>query len=679
MHGRKVGEDVEFTPRLIQILFLLLNAKSPISAGKLAEQLQISKRTIFRELNYVDASLGKYGLKLERKSGIGFELTGDLQKKQELLEELKNSDHFDPRNREERQKKLMLSIMQEDRLQKLFYYADMLKVSEPTVSKDLEVIEEWFQRQNIMLLRKAGFGVGLVYREEDFRKALLAYASQYQDRSFLKCVYNKIQELIKELGNDIVNKLTNNSVKNFTLYTAISIQRIQNKKYLADDMTTYEVGYPQNYEFICTLAKAMEEEFEIIIPKEEIYGLYVFLQGCKYQYIQREGECIYIGNEQINIKNMVYEMSNVFDPKVAYELKDDVDFMEGMIAHLQPTITRLVHGIPIKNPLLQQIKDSYPEVFVRAKKASEVMNRILSCRTPEDEIGFLALHFGGAMMRLDAKKKSRKIVNIGVVCSNGIGISMLLSSKLRHHFGDLIQVSVVETRNISNAQVDFLVSIFPIETELENICVDPMMLEKDLKVISERIEFYAWREKKESKQMKKDQDHSVYEATLIVNEINSIVKEFRFERMSCQITFLDALREISGYFTEDHEQQEEIYKDLSEREALSTQVIEEFELVFFHARTTAVEESKFIIVLPDDEFFKDPYFKKAKVMIVMLIPKEDPRATLAVSSISTEIFEDEELLEQIKSGEEEIVFEKVKDILEQYFDEYLRMMYEEKQ
>ncbi len=111
---------MEFTPRLMQILFLLLNADKPIPAAKLAEQLQISKRTIFRELDHIDSSLEKCGLKLERKSRTGFELTGDLQDKQRLLTELQKSDHFDPRNREERQQKLILAMMQEDELQNYF-------------------------------------------------------------------------------------------------------------------------------------------------------------------------------------------------------------------------------------------------------------------------------------------------------------------------------------------------------------------------------------------------------------------------------------------------------------------------------------------------------------------------------------------------------------------------------
>ncbi len=665
---------MEFTPRLMQILFLLLNADQPIPAAKLADQLQISKRTIFRELDHIDSSLEKYGLKLERKSRTGFELMGEIKDKQKLLDELQKSDHFDPRNREERHQKLILTMMQEDELQKLFYYADLLQVSEPTVSKDLEILEEWFQRQNILLLRRAGFGVGLVYKEEDYRKALLAYASKYQDQSFVdQKIYDKICYFVKSTGKDIIDKLTGYSVKNFLLYITISVERIKKHKYISDIERSGEIQHPKNYEFIHNLATIIEKEFRIFIGKNEVYALYIFLQGCKYQYIQREGEYISIGRQQINIKDMIYEMANAFDSATAYELKDDADFMEGMIAHLQPTITRLIHRIPIKNPLLEQTKQSYPEIFERAKKSAKVMERVLSCRMPEDEIGFLTLHFGGAMMRLDHKKRNRQIVDIGIVCSNGIGISILLSSKLRHHFGDQIRTQVVETRNIKDSDADFLVSTFPIDSSLESVYVDPMLSEEDLKKISDKIEFYAWKEKKE-KHQKNNVD--VYEATLITNEINSIIKGFRFEYLKEDISFKEALLKISDQFTENANEKEQLYKDFSEREALSTQVIEDFEIVFLHARTEVIEQSQFIVVLPEGKCFKDPYFKQTRAIVVMLIPKDDPRTTLAVSSISTEMFEDEEFLEEIKSGNHEIVFPKIKTILENYFNEYLRSVYD---
>ena len=224
--------------------------------------------------------------------------------------------------------------------------------------------------------------------------------------------------------------------------------------------------------------------------------------------------------------------------------------------------------------------------------------------------------------------------------------------------------------HIKNTDVDFLISTFPIDSKQESICVDPMLSEDDLNKISEKIEFFAWKEKKEKPQKN---NVNVYEATLITNEINSIIKGFCFRYLPENISFTEALLKISDHFTEDTNKKEQLYKDFSEREALSTQVIEEFGIVFLHARTAVIEQSQFIVVLPEGDHFKDSYFKKTRAIIVMLIPEDDERRTLAVSSISNEMFEDEEFLEEIKRGQEEIVFPKIKNILEDYFNEYLKL------
>lgn len=666
---------MEFTPRLMQILFLLLNTVEPIPAGKLAQQLQISKRTIFRELDHVDVQLEKYDLKLNRKSGIGFELEGSLESKYKLLQDLKSSDHFDPRNREKRQQKLLLAMLQEDELHKLFYYADLLQVSEPTISKDLDVMEEWLRKQNVMLLKRAGVGVGLAYEEEDFRKALLAYKVRYQDQTFLpQDIFERVKRII-EISDDMAVKiLTSHSLESFTLYTAISVWRILNGKIVTESPNIEEIPQ-ENRRFIQKLVRMLEEEFQVFIGRNEEYNLYIYLQGCRLQYVKSDGARIYVGQEEINVKNMVYEMANIFDPALAYELNTDKDFVEGMIAHLQPTITRLLHNMSVKNPMLDQIRVTYPEVFEKASKAAKVMERMISCRMPEDEIGFLALHFGGAMMRLENKKRSRHVVDVGVICSSGIGISILLSSKLKHHFEDKIRVEVLNNQNNSLKELDFLISTFPIETELEYVCVNPMLEAEDLDKIDELVEKYAYQKKKAVVHKKKNAN--VQEAMMITKEIHSIIQSFSFQRLPADIEFDMALKIISTFFDEDIKKAEQIYRGFHKREALSTQVIEEFEIVFLHAQTTVVEESKFMVVLPKGEYFSNAYFKKTRAIIVMLVPKDDPRRTLAISSVSSRIFEEEEFLEEIKTGKEEIVFKKIGETLEDYFNEYLRIMYDQ--
>ena len=101
---------MSFTPRQIQILFLLLNTSGPLNSGELAKELKISRRTVFRELSHVDRELVKYGVKLERKGHQGFEIQGHDQDRHSLMQALQSNDSFDPRNRERRHQELLKAL-----------------------------------------------------------------------------------------------------------------------------------------------------------------------------------------------------------------------------------------------------------------------------------------------------------------------------------------------------------------------------------------------------------------------------------------------------------------------------------------------------------------------------------------------------------------------------------------
>jgi mannitol operon transcriptional antiterminator len=84
---------MNFSARSIQTLFLLLRSAKPIPAGILAENLQISKRTMFRELSSLSKRLTDYDLKLDTKSKKGVSITGSEFNKYKLLDQLKDLEY----------------------------------------------------------------------------------------------------------------------------------------------------------------------------------------------------------------------------------------------------------------------------------------------------------------------------------------------------------------------------------------------------------------------------------------------------------------------------------------------------------------------------------------------------------------------------------------------------------
>ena len=88
----------------------------------------------------------------------------------------------------------------------------------------------------------------------------------------------------------------------------------------------------------------------------------------------------------------------------------------------------------------------------------------------EDEVENIALHIGGALERID-KRDEKKVYKTIIVCTSGVGTSMLIKSKLENIFkGKLEIIKVIPSYLIDYINVldiDFVIST--VEVNLENV------------------------------------------------------------------------------------------------------------------------------------------------------------------------------------------------------------------
>ena len=115
-------------------------------------------------------------------------------------------------------------------------------------------------------------------------------------------------------------------------------------------------------------------------------------------------------------------MIDAYDPNIAYLLKQDDGFIRGLLAHMEPTLIRLKNGMNITNPLLDQIKQDYAVIYQNCQRIAVILQNYVGCEIPDAEIGFLAIHFGAAIVRMENQQEQKRKVWIGVVCASGIGI-----------------------------------------------------------------------------------------------------------------------------------------------------------------------------------------------------------------------------------------------------------------
>ena len=177
-------------------------------------------------------------------------------------------------------------------------------------------------------------------------------------------------------------------------------------------------------------------EFGIRFPELEVSYICLHIKGAKHERVRWDSrEALSIENRELQY--LVNEMIDAFDPMQACLLKQDEEFIQGLLAHLQPTLIRIMYGMHIQNPMLGEIRESYPEIYRKCGNVAAVLKKKTQREVPEEETGFLTVHFGAAVFRLEGRKESIRKVHVGVICSSGIGISRLMVSKLEKTYNEM--------------------------------------------------------------------------------------------------------------------------------------------------------------------------------------------------------------------------------------------------
>lgn len=696
---------MDFTPRMQQILLIMLNEDKVISVKNLAERMNLSKRTVQRELEYLGRALKEYHVEFCSKTGTGVWLEGAREDRDRLLRHLSEKDTLDASDRPERRKRLILEILKDKTLKKLYYYSELFGVSEATISADLEAAEEWFEPFNLKIIRKPGYGISIEGREKDFRLALRAFIDENIDTHFIRDIYEEKDQALFELvgskndkniykilNNDLLLRviaciqrikdrrllnLTENSYVGLVLHVTIAVNRILKKEILEENQAMVE-SLRGNDDF-CLAGRIVEElckEFEIEIPEIETAYICLHIKGAKVQQIELDEDSRARVSSQRELLEVVNQMIDRFDPVVAWQLKQDEEFVvHGLAAHLQPTLVRLANNMKIENPLLDQIKRDYAAIFERCCSVAEVIEEHYGYPVPEPEIGYLAIHFGAAMVRLESSREVKRKVNMGVVCASGIGISRLMCSRINRFFNDRINLTAYGLNDLSPyvlERTDFFVSTLQLKEAADILYVSPLLTAREMEQIAAKVREYehmpAVRQEDETF------TRQLEEVNYMAAQIKSLIQRFQLVRTDETVTFEELLVRVGEGQTPYADRQKMIIDALKRRETMGSQFFPDFSFALLHARTAGVARPVFTVFKPETgKQFLSPDMKGIRAAIIMLMPEEEhvnENASM-LGYLSQKLVEEDEFLNTIMTGEEEDIRGLLSRYLKKYFNRYL--------
>lgn len=689
-----------------QILEVLLKTRDETTVKDLAELIGVSGRTIHRDLKNIEDILDEYNLILQKKSGVGVQITGEQNKIRELELYLFNLSHkeYTP---DERQTIMLCELLETSEPVKLLALASDLNVTIATVSSDLTKLEERLKTFGLALIRRRGYGVEIEGEESAKRRAMSQLISEYLDESellsltrdniqmkstqaihsiserLMGLVEKKKLVIVENIVNSIVQELpfsmADSAYIGLVVHLALAVERIQkgegikiNVSYLEDQKVTKE------YKFAEKIVSQLEKVFTINIPEAEIAYITMHLKGAKLRHENEHS----IEDTSLQAAVKTKKLIEIVGKLAGMDLTANRSLFEGLSVHLKPAIYRIKQKMGISNPLLDKIKKDYADLFELVKQA---VNQVFpEFYVPDEETGYLVMHFGAALMGSTDLGSFKTLV----VCSSGIGTSKMLATRLQKEFPELrfIQnVSVMEFQKMGKTDYQLVISTIPIpDYNGDYIVVNPFLNKDEIEKIRSFINEYKFVNSSETQlpvtfnpnkskkstsklieEMKTMKEYAGTIATILegfdLTELgNETVKELL--TVTCQNEFLQQ-RIIDV---------EKVVDAILEREDLGGIGIPETAMALFHARTPYIIQPIFTIMTlnkPIRVLGMDGIEMNMKFLILLLSPADASEKTLEVLSfLSSLLIESEENINAFQSNNKERIAGLLTERLEQFFD-----------
>lgn len=676
------------TAREQKLIKYLLHQNRYVKVGDIADYIEVSTRTIHRELKAVKSVIEEYRLKLDKQPGKGLKLVGSSRDKQRLLNALSHDSRVEYSS-DERKLLILCAMLESGEPIKLYTIANDLQVTAATISHDLDELEKWIAPFGLSLIRKRGYGIELRGPEDAKRKIVgNLIADKLDVQQFLETVEMNIkgknqmpekifgvvsrgkllkaEKVLSRAKEQHGLSLSDSAYIALVVHLTFAIERIElgevinmNEEELAELKSTKE------FELALAIAEALEEAFHVKIPDAEAGYITMHLRSANRSYKKDyRAEDIEL-DTALRTKKLIDFISE----KTGLNLNDNQSLYEGLIAHLEPAIVRIKEKMTIHNPLQEQIKKDYFLLFMAIEEGVERF--FPEMHFPDEEIAFIVLHFGSAL----EMNKEKIHINALVICSSGIGSSKMLASRLKKELPEIASFdisSVMELKTKDAGAYDIIVSTVPIPYDgIDYVIVSPLLDAEDVKHVKHQLtrKIPLILQKKRAGQKEPAPFPDMLRTAAKINQyataIQHILSHFSVDVLETAESHAQTIKRLcarlrdQGLITDAGDLTEGLLK----REALGGLGIPGTSFALFHLKTEAAIVPVFKAVdltMPYDIKGMDGSTVKMMRMLIMLAPADiSPEGAELLSLISSSIIESDDSLAAYETGDTDLIYRRL--------------------
>lgn len=249
------------------------------------------------------------------------------------------------------------------------------------------------------------------------------------------------------------------------MHIGVSVERMMHQNYVIRDKEYQGVKKSVEFKIAVEFYYALSQKIDILFTEEEAEQLAILLMGKKSEaYIQNT---IMIHGQQFDIEDIVRDIIDDIYQTYDIDLRKDTDLETGLRNHIRSLIERKKQGVEAQNLYLPEVKKKYPLIFDMSVRAGRKLGTLIGCTIGEDEIGFLALHFGSAYEKSSSYDKYKVLL----VCPGDGVLSSRCLQKIELRFSDRIeivgQISMFEESVVRDMAPDLILTTLPLIHRLD--------------------------------------------------------------------------------------------------------------------------------------------------------------------------------------------------------------------
>ena len=439
-----------------RIIDILHDYDEWVTGKELASMLSVSDRTIRSDIEHINKEYECTLIEANRRKGYHLD---------EMLTSVKGitTKSVIPQTSQERVSWIIKELLFKQEIN-LIELQDRIYVSGYTIDNDLRNIRRILNEYPSLKVVRVKNHIRLEGDENEKRsvyKHLLEseIKGNFTNISALSHLWKDfnlidVVDIFKNVCANNHYKFKNVSLPMLMMHAGIAIERIRNKNYLYEtqsDCTGIDLEYHVSKDFF----EELSQKFGIPYVEEEVVKFAFLLEG-RGSHVDLKTE-----SQQL-VEEVLVDIRDCFD----IDLRDDEELYNSLVIHMQSLLDRIKVDKPNTTAYLKEIKRQYPLVFEMAIHASDVISKATGKPLVEDEISYLALHFGTAYERHINTQKYRVVM---IIPHNQM-LAKACMDKIETRFRERMEIIKVfpffENNMISSLHPDLILTVVPLQHEL---------------------------------------------------------------------------------------------------------------------------------------------------------------------------------------------------------------------